>query len=104
MNVSTETPNLQELLGNSTWAYPGHHQNYTLSPPLVPGKIKPAACEQLHIAVEVRQRAALTQADQPSPARQGVSQTHNHWSCWVTTRTPLWCEDIDITIQTVCYL
>lgn len=53
MNASKETPYPQELLGNSTWADSSYHQNYTLSPPLLPGKIKPAACEQLHIAVEV---------------------------------------------------
>lgn len=53
MNASKDTPYLQELLANSSLADSGYHQNYTLSPPLLPGKIKPAACEQLHIAVEV---------------------------------------------------
>lgn len=53
MNSSEETSYPEEMLGNSTWAYSNYHQNYTLSPPLIPGKIKPAACEQLHIAVEV---------------------------------------------------
>lgn len=53
MNSSEETSYPEEMLGNSTWAYSSYHQNYTVSPPLIPGKIKPAACEQLHIAVEV---------------------------------------------------
>lgn len=53
MNASKDTPYPQELLPNSSWADSGYHQNYTLSPPLLSGKIKPAACEQLHIAVEV---------------------------------------------------
>lgn len=57
MNVSDESSYQEEvLLGNSTWAYSYYHQNYTLPPPLLTDKTstsKPAACEQLHIAVEV---------------------------------------------------
>nr|XP_020482756.1 melanocortin receptor 5-like [Labrus bergylta] len=44
------------MLDNSTWAYSYYNINYTLSPPLIPDKTsttKPAACEQVHIAVEV---------------------------------------------------
>lgn len=56
MNASSEYSFPEERIpGNSTWAY-SYHQNYTLSPPLLPGKTntsKAAACEQLHIAVEV---------------------------------------------------
>lgn len=57
MNMSEE-PSYpeEEQLGNSTWAYFYYHQNYTLAPPLLPDKTstsKPAACEQVHIAVEV---------------------------------------------------
>lgn len=53
MNTSVETFSPQEMLVNSTWSNSGYQQNYTLSPPLLQGKIKPAACEQLHIAIEV---------------------------------------------------
>lgn len=57
MNASDES-SYQEggMLGNSSWSYSYYHQNYTLSTPLLPDKTstsKPAACEQLHIAVEV---------------------------------------------------
>ncbi len=58
MNASDDSSYQEEvMLGNSTWAYSYYHQNYTLSPPLLPDKSstsKPAACEQLHIAVEVQ--------------------------------------------------
>ncbi|XP_042281079.1 melanocortin 5a receptor isoform X2 [Thunnus maccoyii] len=59
MNASDESSYQEEvLMGNSTWAdsYSYYHQNYTLPPPLLPDKTstsKPAACEQVHIAVEV---------------------------------------------------
>uniref|UniRef100_A0A673CMS7 Melanocortin receptor 5 n=1 Tax=Sphaeramia orbicularis TaxID=375764 RepID=A0A673CMS7_9TELE len=57
MNVSAETSYAEEgLLGNSTWAYSHDHYNYTLPPLLTTDKTsttKPAACEQVHIAVEV---------------------------------------------------
>lgn len=57
MNVSDKSSHPEEgMLGNSTWNYGPFHQNYTLSPPLIPDKTstsKPAACEQLHIAIEV---------------------------------------------------
>ncbi|XP_022609067.1 melanocortin receptor 5-like [Seriola dumerili] len=57
MNASDESSYHEEvLLGNSTWAYSYYHQNYTLPPPLLPDKSstsKPAACEQVHIAIEV---------------------------------------------------
>lgn len=52
MNASDE----EGLLGNSTWDYSYYHQNFTLQPPLLPDKTstsKPAACEQVHIAIEV---------------------------------------------------
>lgn len=57
MNISDKSSHPEEgMLGNSTWNYGHLHQNYTLSPPLIPDKTstsKPAACEQLHIAIEV---------------------------------------------------
>lgn len=57
MNMSDESSYHEEgMLGNSTWAYSYYQQNYTLSPPLLPDRTstsKPAACEQVHIAVEV---------------------------------------------------
>nr|CAZ69799.1 melanocortin receptor subtype 5 [Dicentrarchus labrax] len=57
MNASDQSSYQEEvMLGNSTWAYYSYHQNYTLSPPLLPDKTstsKPAACEQVHIAIEV---------------------------------------------------
>ncbi|CAB1449814.1 unnamed protein product [Pleuronectes platessa] len=57
MNESHEVFYQEEVvMGNSTWAYTYYHQNYTLPPPLIPDKrstSKPAACEQVHIAVEV---------------------------------------------------
>lgn len=55
MNSSDETSYHEEvLLANSTWGYSYYHQNYTLSPvPDKAGTSKPAACEQVHIAVEV---------------------------------------------------
>lgn len=55
MNASDEKSYHEEvLLVNSTWGYSYYHQNYTPSP--VPDKSstsKPAACEQVHIAIEV---------------------------------------------------
>lgn len=39
----------QGLVGNSTWTSALHHPNASLSP-----KTNGAACEQLHIAIEVR--------------------------------------------------
>lgn len=56
MNVSDESSYQEEvLLGNSTWGYSYYHQNYTLIPPLSEkaSTSKPAACEQVHIAIEV---------------------------------------------------
>ncbi|KAK2844101.1 hypothetical protein Q5P01_010760 [Channa striata] len=57
MNASDESRYREEgLLGNSTWTYSYYHQNYTLPPALLSDKTstsKPAACEQVHIAVEV---------------------------------------------------
>ncbi|XP_024917681.1 melanocortin receptor 5 [Cynoglossus semilaevis] len=59
MNVSEELYYHEEdgSMGNSSWAYSYYyHQNYTLSPPLPSDRsstTKPAACEQLNIAVEV---------------------------------------------------
>lgn len=56
MNVSAESSYQEEvLLGNSTWGYSYYHQNYTLIPPLSEkaSTSKPAACEQVHIAIEV---------------------------------------------------
>ncbi|KAG7223521.1 hypothetical protein INR49_015461 [Caranx melampygus] len=54
MNASDESSYHE---GNSTWDYSYYHQNYTLQPPLLPDKTsstsKPAACEQVHIAIEV---------------------------------------------------
>lgn len=55
MNASDESSYREEvLLVNSTWGYSYYHHNYTASP--VPDKTstsKPAACEQVHIAIEV---------------------------------------------------
>ncbi|XP_043973270.1 melanocortin 5a receptor [Gambusia affinis] len=54
--MNTSTYQEEELLGNSTWTFSYHHQNYTPTPPLLQDKastLKPAACEQVHIAVEV---------------------------------------------------
>uniref|UniRef100_A0A3Q4GNJ2 Melanocortin receptor 5 n=1 Tax=Neolamprologus brichardi TaxID=32507 RepID=A0A3Q4GNJ2_NEOBR len=56
MNVSNESSYQEEvLLDNSTWGYSYYHQNYTLIPPLSEkaSTSKPAACEQVHIAIEV---------------------------------------------------
>ena len=58
MNASVRSSHPGEgMLGNSTWDYNYYQQNYSASAPLMPDKTgtsKPAACEQLHIAVEVR--------------------------------------------------
>lgn len=43
----------QAVMANSTWNSFFHQPNFTLAPPLLP-KPKTAACEQLHIAIEVR--------------------------------------------------
>lgn len=40
-------------MSNSTWNPLFYQPNFTLSPPLLP-KTKTAACEQLHIAIEVQ--------------------------------------------------
>lgn len=57
MNTSEESSYREEvLLGNTTWGYSYYPHNYTLAPPLMSdksGTSKPAACEQVHIAVEV---------------------------------------------------
>uniref|UniRef100_A0A8D3DKM8 Melanocortin receptor 5 n=1 Tax=Scophthalmus maximus TaxID=52904 RepID=A0A8D3DKM8_SCOMX len=57
MNESGESfYNGEVQMGNSTWTYTYYDQNYTLSPPLLPAKTstsKPAACEQVHIAIEI---------------------------------------------------
>lgn len=53
MNTSSRPSYPQEgIMGNSTWNSPIYQTNFTLSPPLLP-KTKAAACEQLHIAIEV---------------------------------------------------
>lgn len=63
MNASDESSYHGEvLLGNSTWDYSYYHQNYTLAPPLLADKTstsKPAACEQVHIAIEVSDELQL---------------------------------------------
>ncbi|XP_027872318.1 melanocortin receptor 5-like isoform X2 [Xiphophorus couchianus] len=54
--MNTSTYQEEELLGNSTWTFSYHHQNNTPTAPLLQDKastLKPAACEQVHIAVEV---------------------------------------------------
>ncbi|XP_012709460.1 melanocortin 5a receptor [Fundulus heteroclitus] len=54
--MNTSTYQEEELLGNSTWTFSYYHQNNTLTPPLLRDKAttpKPAACEQVNIAVEV---------------------------------------------------
>ncbi|KAF1387469.1 hypothetical protein PFLUV_G00079240 [Perca fluviatilis] len=57
MNLSDESSyQADALLGNFTRAYSYFHLNYTLPLPMQPEKtstFKPAACEQVHIAVEV---------------------------------------------------
>lgn len=54
MNTSHRSSDPQEgLMGNSTWNPLSFQPNFTLSPPLLP-KTKTAACEQLHIAIEVQ--------------------------------------------------
>lgn len=53
MNTSSRPSYPQEgIMGNSTWNSPFYQTNFTLSPPLLP-KTKAAACDQLHIAIEV---------------------------------------------------
>lgn len=54
MNTSHRSPDPQDgIMGNFTWNPLSYQTNFTLSPPLLP-KTKTAACEQLHIAIEVQ--------------------------------------------------
>lgn len=52
-------------MGNSTWNSLSYQANFTLSPPLLP-KSKAAACEQLHIAIEVWRASPFVPGDYSS--------------------------------------
>lgn len=72
MNATRAPSDPQEgILGNSTWNSLFLQPNSTLSPPPVP-RNRTAACEQLHIAIEVR----ITPF--PAPLRYPICVALNH--------------------------